>query len=181
MPIEFECACGKRLTAKEEFVGRRLRCPGCQSVLTIPKSTLMATPVVPPRGSEQALDVLKAATSAMAGKAKPLPPAGPKTAASMFLDEPAPTVKPRASDTTPVTEPVAAPIVLPLSASGVATPVVPEPKNPWFDESFEQTSVPFRDGDDLRFPSRGPDPDWGTFVGLLGSAVIVALGVLLVK
>src|ERR1700761_2616715 len=79
MPIEFECGCGKKLTAKEEFVGRRLRCPGCQAVLTIPKSSLMATPVVPPRGSEHGMDVLKAATAAMAGKPKPLPPvAGPK-------------------------------------------------------------------------------------------------------
>jgi hypothetical protein len=180
MPIEFECGCGKKLTAKEEFVGRRLRCPGCQSVLTIPKSSLMATPVVPPRGSEHGMDVLKAATAAMAGKQQPLPPvAGPKTAASMFIDEPMPgskTAKPRAGDsTTPVATPLAAPISLP------GTPVVPEPKHPWIDESFEQTSVPFRDDDDIRFPSRGPDRDWGTIVGLVGSVAIVALGVLLVK
>ena len=183
MPIEFECGCGKKLTAKEEFVGRRLRCPGCQSVLTIPKSSLMATPVVPPRGSEHGMDVLKAATAAMAGKQKPLPPvAGPKTAASMFIDEPMPgakTAKPRAGDTTPVTAPEAAPLSAPISLPG--TPVVPEPKHPWIDESFEQISTPFRDGDDLRFPSRGPDSDWGTFVGLLGTGVILALGILLVK
>jgi hypothetical protein len=179
MPIEFECACGKRLTAKEEFVGRRLRCPGCQSVLTIPKSSLMTTPVVPPRGAEQGLEILKAATSAMAGKPKPLPPAGPKTAASMFLDEPA--AKPRTGDTTPVTAPVAVPVALPGTTSGIGTTPVTEPKNPWFDDSLEQTSIPFRDGDELRYPSRGPERDWGTLVGLVGSAAIVALGVLLVK
>jgi hypothetical protein len=187
MPIEFECDCGKRLTAKEEFVGRRLRCPGCQSVLTIPKSSLMNTPVVPPLGAEQGLEVLKAATAAMAGKQKPMPIAGPKTAESMFLDEPTPApkaasaAKSRFNDTTPVTAPLAAPVATPHISLPGATPVTPEPKHPWIDESFDQISVPFRDGDDSRFPSPGPDRDWGTVVALVGSAAIVALGVLLVK
>ena len=177
MPIEFECACGKRLTAKEEFVGRRLRCPGCQSVLTIPKSQLMATPIVPPRGSENAIDVLKAATAAMAGQAKPLPPV--KSKPSIFLDEPAaPVARGRTGDTTPVTAPLAAPIVLPTPG---ATPQPAEPKHPWLDESFEQISIPFREGDEIRFPSPGPARDWGTVVSLVGSIAIVAIGVLLVK
>jgi hypothetical protein len=186
MPIEFECSCGKRLTAKEEFVGRRLRCPSCQSVLTIPKSSLMATPVVPPRGSEQGLEVLKAATAAMASKQKPLPPvAGPKTAASMFIDEPMPAPKaarPWSNDTTPVTAPLATPLTKPvITLPGQGTTPPPAEKHPWFDDSFEQTTVPFRDGDEFRFPGRGPDRDWGTLVGLIGSVAIVALGVLLVK
>jgi hypothetical protein len=178
MPIEFECACGKRLTAKEEFVGRRLRCPGCQSVLTIPRSQIGATPVVPPRGTEAALDVLKAATAAMAGKPKPLPEPRPKSAAK-FVDEPAAKPRARTDDTTPLTAPVALPVGA-LSA-GTATSVPTEPKHPWFDESFEQISVPFRDSDDLRFPSPGPARDWGAAVSLVGSIAIVAIGILLVK
>ena len=181
MPIEFECACGKRLTAKEEFVGRRLRCPGCQSVLTIPKSSISVTPVVPPRGSEQGLDVLKAATAAMAGKPVLLPNLGPKTAASMFVDDPAPAPKSRSGDTTPLTPLLAAPIALPGSASTAPATLATDAKHPWFDETFEQISVPFRDGDDIRFPSPGPVRDWGAFVSLVGSIAIVALGILLVK
>ena len=36
MAIVFSCGCGKQLQAKEEYAGRRIRCPKCQKVLTIP-------------------------------------------------------------------------------------------------------------------------------------------------
>jgi hypothetical protein len=37
MAIPFNCACGKKLQAKDQFGGRRLKCPQCGIVLTIPK------------------------------------------------------------------------------------------------------------------------------------------------
>jgi hypothetical protein len=36
MAITFSCSCGKRLQAREELAGRRIKCPACQNVLTIP-------------------------------------------------------------------------------------------------------------------------------------------------
>src|SRR4051812_2527403 len=45
MPIPFECSCGKKMSAKEEFAGRRLRCPECQRIVTIPKPGSNLLPV----------------------------------------------------------------------------------------------------------------------------------------
>jgi hypothetical protein len=36
MAIVFQCACGKQLRTGEEYAGRRIKCPGCQSVLVVP-------------------------------------------------------------------------------------------------------------------------------------------------
>ena len=35
MPISLTCDCGKKLTVKDELVGKRVRCPGCQATLTV--------------------------------------------------------------------------------------------------------------------------------------------------
>jgi DNA-directed RNA polymerase subunit M/transcription elongation factor TFIIS len=37
MSIPFSCECGKRLHAKDQFAGRRLKCPKCARVITIPR------------------------------------------------------------------------------------------------------------------------------------------------
>ncbi|MDB5313094.1 MAG: hypothetical protein JWO38_7296 [Gemmataceae bacterium] len=36
MPISFECSCGKTLQVKDEFAGRRVRCPACSGVAAVP-------------------------------------------------------------------------------------------------------------------------------------------------
>jgi hypothetical protein len=36
MPIKVQCACGKRLVAKDELAGKRTKCPVCGNVLEIP-------------------------------------------------------------------------------------------------------------------------------------------------
>lgn len=36
MPITFSCACGKMLQVKDEFAGRRVKCPACSAVATAP-------------------------------------------------------------------------------------------------------------------------------------------------
>jgi hypothetical protein len=36
MPITLTCACGRSLRIKDEFAGRKVRCPECQVVLTVP-------------------------------------------------------------------------------------------------------------------------------------------------
>src|SRR4051794_14017494 len=36
MPITVKCGCGRKLTAKEEMAGKKARCPGCNTILTLP-------------------------------------------------------------------------------------------------------------------------------------------------
>jgi DNA-directed RNA polymerase subunit RPC12/RpoP len=43
MSISFSCECGKKLAAKDDFAGRRLKCPGCGKSLTIPARPAVAT------------------------------------------------------------------------------------------------------------------------------------------
>src|SRR5438270_8920383 len=45
MPVSFGCHnCGKQLQARDEFAGRRLKCPGCGTILTIPGGAAAAPP-----------------------------------------------------------------------------------------------------------------------------------------
>lgn len=37
MPIQVTCQCGQQLSAKDEFAGRRVKCPGCGGPLLIPQ------------------------------------------------------------------------------------------------------------------------------------------------
>ena len=36
MPIPLTCGCGRSLRIKDEFAGRRVKCPGCGEVLAVP-------------------------------------------------------------------------------------------------------------------------------------------------
>lgn len=36
MPIALSCPCGRALNIKDEFAGRKIRCPDCKSVLAVP-------------------------------------------------------------------------------------------------------------------------------------------------
>jgi hypothetical protein len=36
MPIALSCPCGRALRIKDEFAGRKIRCPECKSVLAVP-------------------------------------------------------------------------------------------------------------------------------------------------
>ncbi len=48
MPIQWTCSCGKVLQAKEEFAGRRSRCPGCGEVQVVPQNEEDEAPAPPP-------------------------------------------------------------------------------------------------------------------------------------
>lgn len=37
MPIKVSCQCGKRLSVKDEYAGKRVKCPGCGRTLSIPQ------------------------------------------------------------------------------------------------------------------------------------------------
>jgi hypothetical protein len=36
MPIALNCPCGRALNIKDEFAGRKIRCPACKSILAVP-------------------------------------------------------------------------------------------------------------------------------------------------
>src|SRR5690349_15534846 len=36
MPILVACKCGKKLRVKDELAGKRVKCPGCAQVVTVP-------------------------------------------------------------------------------------------------------------------------------------------------
>lgn len=40
--ISFSCACGKTLRVKDEFAGKRVRCPGCGEPLRIPTRSVVS-------------------------------------------------------------------------------------------------------------------------------------------
>jgi len=52
MPINLNCPCGRALNIKDEFAGRKIRCPACKSVL--------AVPAAPKEPEDLALEVLRA-------------------------------------------------------------------------------------------------------------------------
>lgn len=37
MPIQIKCDCGKMLRVKDESAGKKVRCPNCQAILTVPQ------------------------------------------------------------------------------------------------------------------------------------------------
>jgi hypothetical protein len=44
MAIQVDCACGKKLQARDELLGKRVKCPGCGGIVTV-ESILDAIPV----------------------------------------------------------------------------------------------------------------------------------------
>ncbi len=63
MSILFSCNCGKAMKAKEEYAGRKVKCPQCASVVRIPQAdvsqsrptdTLLAKPVLARRQEHHA-------------------------------------------------------------------------------------------------------------------------------
>src|SRR5262245_58158211 len=48
MAIVFHCACGKRMQAREEFAGRKLKCGQCGTVVVIPNAAKAEAPALPP-------------------------------------------------------------------------------------------------------------------------------------
>jgi hypothetical protein len=45
MPIQMKCTCGKSLRAGDHLAGKKVRCPGCQSVVAVPVPVLSPDPL----------------------------------------------------------------------------------------------------------------------------------------
>ncbi|MEK7310101.1 MAG: zinc-ribbon domain-containing protein, partial [Planctomycetota bacterium] len=39
MPVSFKCGCGKSLRVKDEFAGKKVKCPSCNQVIVTPEIT----------------------------------------------------------------------------------------------------------------------------------------------
>jgi hypothetical protein len=52
MPIAVTCDCGRAMRVKDEVAGKKVRCPGCSAVLTVPK------PEAPKDAEDEALQML---------------------------------------------------------------------------------------------------------------------------
>jgi len=62
MPIQVTCDCGRSFRVKDELAGRKLRCTGCQSVLSVPPAAAPQAappqPATPRDVDEEALNIL---------------------------------------------------------------------------------------------------------------------------
>ena len=46
MPIGIACSCGKSLRVPDEYVGRRVKCPACSAIVSVPSPPATVAPVV---------------------------------------------------------------------------------------------------------------------------------------
>jgi len=94
VPILLTCACTRILRVKDELAGRKVRCPDCGSVQTVPE------PAGPDRAEDQAGDVLlsgppaPATPPATAVRAEPPPPLPPLRRPATPAAPPAPVARP---------------------------------------------------------------------------------------
>jgi hypothetical protein len=167
MPIPFTCECGKQLQAKEEFAGRRIKCPVCQRLLTIPAAA-------------PAITVAEVKTVTVPAASPVAPAAGPirfSCHCGKLLQ----------ADSSKIGRPLRCPgcgamVTVPAHSEG--PPLAPRtagPVRPRADGFLEQRITPWRAGDAVRFGAW----EWeardrrsaGTFGGLLVLLLALVVGV----
>ncbi|MCI0683845.1 MAG: hypothetical protein L0Y71_17200 [Gemmataceae bacterium] len=128
MAIEFRCECGKSLRAKDEFGGRKIRCPQCAEVVRIPLPEADDHPETPPAPE-------------------------PAVAQGIAKGSPAPALVAVRPAAPPLAQPVAAtPLAKPVAAKAAPiTVAAPPTPHPWEDRSLIQTPTPWLPGDEERF------------------------------
>ena len=152
------------LQAKDEFAGRKLKCPQCQNVLQIP----MPAPASADEPSVH-LDPTKTSTPTKTVRHSPLaPPADPpKTSA-------APTHDAANIDPTKTSVPTKTVRQSPLAAP---TPDAPaKRKHPWVDRSLEQTATPWQPGDEERLQKKVRPMKEGTTLWTVLLLLLVVAG-----
>ena len=87
MALKFTCPhCRKGIRVKEEFAGKKGKCPACQQVLTIPGVT--RSPAAPSAKVTTESDIESLALAALAEKSKPTP--GPEAMSTQNIEFPCP-------------------------------------------------------------------------------------------
>ena len=172
MAIEFKCTCGKSLAAKDEYAGRRLRCPKCQTVLFIPQPTAAPTPVL--AAPTRSTVVPKRSDGAIARPVRAV-------ATQQSIDLESTPVSPTRADAETVAAPHATPVALPtMRATTMPLASAVPARNGWPEDNFDQSITPWQPGDDVRFGDRGSDRDWGILVDWLVPAVLLVVAFLFI-
>jgi len=193
MSIAFECSCGKKMSAKDEFAGRRLRCPDCQRVVTIPKSTaagMMPLPANPAKAPSSQLlaqpTLTKSEVAALELTRPTIPETLPKPKSPDFNS---PENLAALFDTLSKT-----PVLAPSPPTVPKTPFAPRPDDEmtvtqvaqktepiapgekvWVDQSLQQTATPWRPGDEIRFQAGvAPAREWDWPIEWLTPILVVA-------
>jgi len=200
MSISFECPCGKKMAAKEEFAGRRLRCPECQRVVTIPKesSGQMATSpnlqkapsngaLVQPtltKSEVAALEVTRPIKHGATPLPKPTHFDSPENLEALFGASMSSTPILIPPPPKPPTAPMATPA--PPGDELTVTQIVQNTEpfaptdHPWADRSFEQMTTPWRPGDEQRFQAGiAPAREWDWPVDWIVPILVVAASIYL--
>ena len=150
MAITFACTCGKKLQAREEFAGRKMKCPKCGTVLQIPE----AAPPAAKRASH------------------PTPPPLAKKPTPMFIEQ--------VTEVIQVEEVAVVTVAQERPAQRAAVTARPRQiPNPWVDHSLDQQATPWpADAPEAGRPERADPRDqdrwWLTIVGL----VLIVVGVI---
>ncbi|MDQ3439775.1 MAG: hypothetical protein M3478_05440, partial [Planctomycetota bacterium] len=75
MAIAFNCTCGRKINAKDEHAGKRVKCPGCRQAVTVPSAAAAVKPTtVAAAGTKPSAKVAPPAPRKSVA-AKPAPPA----------------------------------------------------------------------------------------------------------
>lgn len=60
MTVRFQCACGQKLSAKDESAGRKVRCPRCRSVVSVPQPLLPHSEIMQIADDEEPTKIMDA-------------------------------------------------------------------------------------------------------------------------
>jgi hypothetical protein len=53
--LQITCSCGRQLKAKDEFAGKKVRCPDCSGVLRVPELSVESQPPIAPEAPQQTM------------------------------------------------------------------------------------------------------------------------------
>ena len=128
MAIAFSCSCGRKINAKDEHAGKRVKCPGCQQPVTVPSAGAAAKPAAMASAGAKAAAPVRKPVAAKPAAPAPVdddmydirddaPPAKGRTAAAAAAP-----ASPWGDDDPGLDAPVAAPRPYVSSASAGAAP-----------------------------------------------------------
>lgn len=168
MSIGFNCTCGKKLQAPDEFAGRRMKCKSCGEISTIPgerPAVVAATAKTPGKAAAK-----KAAKPAAPSKPKPAPRGEVKKTTAKPLAKQATTQLPEKKTPPPLEAPPPPP--KPLLAPAAPAQLPRAEPNLWVDRSFDQRSTAWQHGDE--HVAGASEKERGG-IGLLGYLMLIVL------
>jgi hypothetical protein len=174
MPIPFGCECGKRLQAKDEFAGKKMRCPGCGKLLVIPDTA------PPPEDQGPVVRgpfVLGVHSADLATGPPSPPPAPPSPELVHFVCSCGRRLKARRQDAGADIDCPECGRTLKIPAADTETPpppVVARPR-PVGDGFLSQTATPWPDAQTRQRGADGPEPSDEKARSWVGTAVVLLL------